>query len=310
MNSSVVIGADIGGSHISCGLFDLLTGDRIQGGQVHAAVDSSAGAAEILSVWLRALEESRAAAEGRPLAGVGFAMPGPFDYPGGISLIRGLGKYDSLFGVNIRTEVQSGLGLTGHTPVLFANDAECFLLGEAWRGAISGARTAIGLTIGTGFGSAFLRDGEVATEGTGVPENGWLYNAPFRGGIAEDWFSGRGLTRLYTGKASATQAITAREIATRAGAGEQHALEVLAEFGALLGEFLLPLLRDFRPDAIVVGGSVSRAWEFFAPSLGKVLCHGEHEFLLRPSALFEEAALVGAASLPRRAVSTINQKDS
>ena len=33
--------------------------------------------------------------------GIGFAMPGPFDYVKGICYIRGVAKYENLYGINI-----------------------------------------------------------------------------------------------------------------------------------------------------------------------------------------------------------------
>ena len=45
------------------------------------------------------------------LLGIGIAMPGPFDYNEGISLIRNLGKYDSIFGVNVRQYLSSEFNL-------------------------------------------------------------------------------------------------------------------------------------------------------------------------------------------------------
>src|SRR5690554_6743059 len=36
--------------------------------------------------------------------GVGLAFPGPFDYAQGISYIRGQGKFDALYGINLKNE--------------------------------------------------------------------------------------------------------------------------------------------------------------------------------------------------------------
>lgn len=311
MPSRLVLGADIGGSHISCGLFDLDTGDPLTGGHVQAPVDSTSDSAEeILETWARVLTESAIAGGSGKVVGLGFAMPGPFDYPGGISLIRNLGKYDALYALNIREEMRRRLGYSTKTPILFANDAECFLLGESWRGAIAGLDSAIGLTIGTGFGSAFLREGSIVTSGQGVPEHGWLYNAPFRGGIAEDYFSGRGLSGLYAKAEPSGDAATARQIAARAAAGEERALAALQDFGVLLGEFLNPICQHFRPRAIVIGGNVARAWEFFSPGLRSTLSPQTDDFQLRPAALFEQAALLGAARLPQLHLTNINDKET
>src|SRR5690554_4472905 len=35
------------------------------------------------------------------LSGAGLGFPGPFDYENGISLMRGLQKYDTIYGINI-----------------------------------------------------------------------------------------------------------------------------------------------------------------------------------------------------------------
>jgi len=273
-----------------------------------APVDSGASAAAILDRWCGALAEARDACGGARLGGVGFAMPGPFDYPGGISLIRGLGKYESLYGRNIRAEVRERLALAADVPIQFANDAECFLLGECWRGALAGMPDAMGITLGTGFGSAFLRGGEVATTGGGVPPDGWLYNAPFRGATAEDHFSGRGLLALHNSNGG-NRAESPREIAARAGGGDARALEVFRQYGELLAEFLDPWSRAFRPLGIVIGGSVARSWRFFGPSLTRAMAAGGLDFPLRPSALFEEAALLGAARMVSRPPQ-LSQKDS
>ena len=42
---------------------------------------------------------------GRTISGIGFAFPGPFDYSRGISLMQGIGKYDSIFGMPFRDEM-------------------------------------------------------------------------------------------------------------------------------------------------------------------------------------------------------------
>ena len=33
--------------------------------------------------------------------GIGFAMPGPFDYVKGICYIQGVAKYENLYGINV-----------------------------------------------------------------------------------------------------------------------------------------------------------------------------------------------------------------
>ena len=40
------------------------------------------------------------------IGGIGIAIPGPFDYGNGISLIKDLEKYESLYGTNIKETLE------------------------------------------------------------------------------------------------------------------------------------------------------------------------------------------------------------
>src|SRR5690606_9885973 len=128
----------------------------------------------------------------KDLAGIGIAMPGPFDYVNGISLIKGLGKYEALYGMNIKGELKARMMLPQDVPVIFANDAVCFARGEYSYGSALGYRRVVALTLGTGLGAAFLEDGRRVDKGPEVPDGGVLYNIPYGNGIAEDCFSTRG----------------------------------------------------------------------------------------------------------------------
>ena len=41
--------------------------------------------------------------------GIGFAMPGPFDYVKGICYIRGVAKYENLYGINVGEAIAEAL---------------------------------------------------------------------------------------------------------------------------------------------------------------------------------------------------------
>jgi glucokinase len=64
-------------------------------------------------------------------AGSNRALPGPFDYRQGIGLYHGVGKFETLCGVNLRGRSR----LPRCKSVTFLNDANAFLLGEWWAGA-------------------------------------------------------------------------------------------------------------------------------------------------------------------------------
>lgn len=288
------IGMDIGGSHVSAVRVAQPGGALLHETMASLPVDASAPAEEVLGVWAAALRRAmEGAGEGTPLLGVGVAMPGPFDYPNGICLMEGVAKYDTLHGVNIRREMKDRVPLAKGIPLVFLNDASCFLLGEAVAGAAKGADRVIGLTLGTGFGSAFLAGGRIVESGPGVPENGWLYNAPFGGTTAEECFSGRGLLALAE-EMTGRRPPSLRHLAGQVRAGEADR-RIFERYGALLGEFLAPWARGFSSEIIIIGGNISRSMDLFSEALDSAL---GHSVLTRASLLREDAALAGAGFLP------------
>ena len=83
-------------------------------------------------------------------------------------------------------------------PIAFYNDATCFALGEANSEQNRDRKRILALTLGTGFGSTFIDQGEIILERDDVPPGGMLWNFPYDGqSIADDWFSTRGLMKIY-----------------------------------------------------------------------------------------------------------------
>lgn len=205
---------------------------------------------------------------GRKLDGIGMAFPGPFDYKNGVSLMRGLGKYGAIFGCDIRRELRRLLPrlIAEDVPFVFLHDVEAFAMGEIRYGTAVESRRAIHLCIGTGAGSAFTENGAVLRDPTEtVPENGWIYHTPFRGGIIDDYVSVRGLAGIS--KRFFENAPDGAELARLCGEGNSKALAVFAEFGQVVCEALEPFLRSFRPDTLVLGGQISKSYRRFGKAL-------------------------------------------
>ena len=169
--------------------------------------------------------------------------------------------------------------------IVFLNDAEAFLLGEAAHGSAHGHSRALGLTLGTGLGSAFLVHGAVVRDGAGVPPEGSLHLLSFRGAPVEERISARGLRRR------AGDDVDVRELATAARDGSDEALSAFSGFASDLAEFLAPYIAAFSPSCVVVGGSVARAWDL----IGGTLETSFPEISVGRAARLDEAALLGAA---------------
>jgi len=188
MDRNIAIGTDIGGSHISCAAIDLLTGKILRETLAGRAVNNQASASTIISVWADALSEVIKKVSVDKVKGIGFAMPGPFDYVKGISYIRGVAKYENLYGFNITDAIGSSLDVPDGFLIRFMNDASAFAVGEAWAGSASGADRSLSITFGTGFGSAFISKRIPIVDGPEVPKMGCIYHIPYKDGIADDYF--------------------------------------------------------------------------------------------------------------------------
>ena len=175
---NIVLGADIGGSHITAALIDLNTGGLLRETIKRQPVNSHGSPDEILNSWANSIADSFMNYSGPKR--IGIAMPGPFDYQKGISYIKGFHKYDSLYKLNVKEALAERLNIESNA-ILLKNDAACFLQGEIFAGAAKGYRKSIGFTLGTGFGSAIGIDA--------VAQDAEYWSRPFLEGVAEDYFS-------------------------------------------------------------------------------------------------------------------------
>ena len=291
----IAIGIDIGGSHISCGAVDLNVNQLMPGSSFDAKVDNKASADEILNCWVGAIRETIEVAGKDQIAGIGFAMPGPFDYATGIALFERVEKYLNLYGINVGHEVRIRLGLPSTMPVRFINDATAFAIAEAWIGVGQGVSRIIALTLGTGFGSAFIADGIPVIEGGTVPEMGCVWHLPFREGIADDYFSTRWFEKSYL-KLTGKHVDGVKEISELFDS-DSVARQLLIEYGTNMGDFLATWIVKFKANQIVIGGNITGAFDKFGNYLMQSLANHSISAGVSLSILRENAAIIGSARL-------------
>ena len=288
MTSGAVVGAlDIGGTHVSGGRVNVASASLETGSHAFEPFPATAGRAELLAAISRV---TRSIAEPN-LVSLGVSVPGPFDYSSGVSEITH--KLEGLHGVDLRAELQAATALQDPSTIRFLNDAEAFLLGEWWAGAARGHARAVGVTLGTGLGSAFSDEGEIVRSGVGVPPRGELYGVGFRGAPVEQTISRAALLAAYG--AGSEGGIDVEQVADRALAGERAAHRVFTGLGTALGQFLAPWLRAFEPSCLVVGGSIARSWDLFAGALLAGLGPIPGLRTVTVAAQLEDAQLLGAA---------------
>ncbi|MCK4543206.1 MAG: ROK family protein [Spirochaetales bacterium] len=283
-----VIALDVGGSSVKSGI---VSGKGEVAHVTFTRVNSQSSAEVILGSFIQIIDDhlaSLSSSRGAMPGGITFGFPGPFEYDEGICRIKGLAKYESLYGVNIKTYLNDRYSSKFH--LLFRNDAEAAIIGEAKFGSGRSYRKLIGITLGTGIGSAFLDNGSVLKEGRGIPMGGKLHPVYYKGACADDLFSTRGLLKRL--KESALSCATPAEACTEALKGDEECLAVYRNFAADLSEFLNPFIADFHAEAVLVLGGIAGAFPLFRDIFKEVLT-----VPAIAGTLGTKAALLGAAEL-------------
>ncbi len=151
------------------------------------------------------------------------------------------------------------------------------------------------ITLGTGFGSAFLNEKIPVVAGDSVPKMGCVYHLPFGNGIADDYFSTRWFTARYR-EVTGQEASGVREVAIMAGRAPE-VRDIFNEFGSGLGHFLAPWLKSFGAEILVIGGNISYSYNLFGRAMEDALHQEMCDTVTAISELKEDAALLGSAYL-------------
>lgn len=264
------IGMDVGGTQIKSGI--VLPNGKLYSKLLYRGACAKESREVILSNLLEAFRETAESlpAEKGKIAGLGMAFPGDFDYVNGICLMHGVDKYDAIYQVNLKNElekrIQGDSFLRGRCAegfeILFLHDIAAFLLGEIESGIPYADGKIMTLCIGTGAGSSFAKRGKILSGGSdGVPHNGWIYSTPFRNSMIDDYISVRGLAQTakeYTGKE-----MNGKELFDFAEAGDETAREAFLKFGERTAEAIYPFLSVFRPNLLILGGQIAKSWQYF-----------------------------------------------
>jgi predicted NBD/HSP70 family sugar kinase/mannose-6-phosphate isomerase class I len=294
----MILGVDIGGSHISSALIKPGTASVLDSSFNRKKIQSSAESADmILNDWADAIHDSLNKLNGHILQGIGIAMPGPFDYVNGISLIKGVNKYNALYGINIKETLKNQLNIEYDIPIIFENDASCFGLGECISGEGKGFKKVIAITLGTGLGACFINENNIVHKGNGVPEGGYLYNCPFKNGVAEDYISSRWLMDEYL--RIGRKPLTVKDISNKALINnDKKAIDIFIKLSENIAEVLAPWIESFQADCLVIGGSIAQSFNLFLPSLTKALKDKPGISIpIKISNKMELSAIAGAAGL-------------
>jgi glucokinase len=176
-------------------------------------------------------------------------------------------------------------------PVFVNNDANCFVLGEYYFGKGRGAGSLIGLTIGTGLGGGVIINNKLFPgRNCGAGEFGLL---PYKDSILEYYCSGSFFKNLY--------GVDGVHVYAAAQKGEPHAKELYLELGVHIGQAIKAVLYTYDPELILLGGSVSEAYELFQTTMWReirTLAYGKTAERIRIEVSeLKNSGILGAAAL-------------
>jgi len=190
-------------------------------------------------------------------------------------------------------------------PVTVVNDANAAALAEARWGAGRGADPVLFVTVSTGIGGGIVAHGRLFAGARGLAgelghltldPNGPRCSCGGRGhleALASGWAIARD-ARQRVGRA-----LDARGVAQAAATGQAWAQDLLRQAAAVLGRALADLSHLLAPEAIVIGGGVSRSgplwWDALRAAYRAHLMHPAFDAPLRMAALGDDAGLLGAA---------------
>jgi len=318
-----VIGIDLGGTNIECGLVDregevvfrrTVRTDRQGGGQQVLS--------QIISMGKAAVHEGKRREHKILAAGVG--TPGAVDRDTGC-VLGGAENIPGWKGIPLVPALAEALEL----PVFASNDVTLYALAEAKFGAGRGKKHILCLAIGTGIGGGLVINGKLyrgARDGAG--EIGHM-TVKFDGGkcacgsygCLESYASATAIAKAAreavkgnrTGAINSLsqgnpEEITAKVVFEAARRGDKTAQDIVKKAGRILGAGIANAINLLNPEIVILGGGVAGAGKMLLDSVeyglqtyGLEINRAHVQIAL--AELGSEAGVIGAASLAWQEVS-------
>lgn len=290
MPDSCVLGVDLGGTAIKLGLFSW-DGELLADHQRPTPQPATPG-----SVCVEIVEAIGSLDPDGLASMVGIGLPGPMDADARVARVC----------INLPgwEEVPLAAWLEPRLKrrVTLANDGNCALVGEAWKGAAVGCSDVVLLTLGTGVGGGVMLGGKLFTGHNGAAAEPGLItlfpegpdcNSGNRGSL-EQYASITGLGRLSDAEPSS--------LAMAASRGDEQAKAQWERYGQLLGTGISSLVYMFTPQLVLLGGGLAGASEHFLPAVRRevntrVQAVSREGLQIKPCALGNGAGRLGAARL-------------
>lgn len=242
-------------------------------------------------------------ARGRDLRGVAVSIAGIVDPDNGLATVANI---PCATGQTLAADIGQAMRL----PVVVLNDADCFALAEARKGAGRGHRVVFGVILGTGVGGGLVVRGEVV-QGAGGFAGEWGHGPVVRGahalacgcgqvGCLDAVGGARGLERLHRALHDLPAAAVADSRAILSGwhRGDRQALATVAEWRSLIAGPLALVVNTVGASVLPAGGGLAndaRLLAFLDEALRGMILRRTGGPLLVPAICGPDAGLIGAA---------------
>ncbi|MCX2838546.1 ROK family protein [Salinimicrobium sp. MT39] len=270
------IGIDIGATKTRIGV--------VQNAQVIKEADFPTSSTASKQQILDELSAGILEVAGNDFYGIGIGVPGLVDEQNGI--LFDLLNIPSFKEVHLKDFLERRF----NKPVRVTNDANVFALGEKMFGEGKPFKNMVGVTLGSGFGCGIIIHDQLYSGA--YSSAGEIGGISYLDGTVEDYCSG---------KFFKAHGVSGNEVFKKAQAGDKDALLLFEEFGIHLGNAIKLILNVLSPQAVLLGGSISKAFPFFEAGLQTTIDSFpfkkvREQLLVKPSNTLN-IALLGAAAL-------------
>ena len=304
-NNKLTIAVDIGGSKLMLGMVSR-EGEVIH--KVKVPISCGITAEQVIDIILSNVYAMKAQFQGGVFDGVGVAIPGLADADTGVWIYS---CFSGIRDFNISGILSEELKL----PVFIGNDVNVCAMGEKIFGACRDDEDFVWITVSNGVGGGLVLNGRIyngAFKNAGeighinVVENGELCPCGNQGCL-EAYASGVAIARRYQKETAmdsedARFAVSAKEIADMARAGDKLASKIYHETGHFLGKAIASVANVVNPSKVILGGGVSMDMDLFIDSLKSTVkreafMEANRNLKIERTALLYDAALIGAAAM-------------
>lgn len=251
----LVIGVDVGGTTVKAAVFD---SDGLEYVRSHRPTPRHLGPDAVITTTIDTIVELRAQIpDAARVRAVGLVVPGLVDAEQGIAVYAANIGWRQL---PLRQIVAEAVGL----PVILDHDVRAAGLAELELGAGRRLQEVLFVALGTGVAAAVITGGQVSAGATGragelghlpvFPEGEWC--ACGQRGCTETYASATALSRRYAA-ASGIADVPAKDVMSRAAAGDPVAERVFRDAITALGRALVNYVLLMDPELILIGGGMA-----------------------------------------------------